>query len=88
VTLYGLSFTSVHQGLPALEPGSEALLLLTRTGDTYRVAGTYYGAFRISHDEVRRLTKKESFAQEVQGVRVAVVEADLVKRITALHAQH
>lgn len=38
ITINSLTFTSLHEALPSLDPGTECLLLLKRVGDTYRVA--------------------------------------------------
>jgi hypothetical protein len=45
VTLNATPFIQVEDGLPALRPGSETVLLLRRNDDGYVIAGTFYGAF-------------------------------------------
>jgi hypothetical protein len=60
-----------------MEPGMEGLFLLTRVGNRFMVAGTFFGIFRISDNKVRPLAKREEFASEYAG-------ADLTTSLTSL----
>lgn len=85
ITINGLSFTSAHEALPPLEPGTECLFLLSHIGSRYYVAGAYYGAFRISNGKLLRLTQKQGFAPEIHGARATQAGDEMVRRLSAIH---
>jgi hypothetical protein len=59
-------FTQTEMGLPPLEPGSEALLLLQRVHNRYYISRTFYGAFGIVDGKLTRLMTME-FAPALEG---------------------
>ena len=59
----------------------EGLFLLRRVGDRYRIAGKWYGAFRIAAEKVTPLTGKQGFALESRDAQAAEVAADIVARL-------
>lgn len=81
ITVGNLEFTQIEMGLAALVPGTEGLFVLTRDKDRYRIAHTFYGAFRISQGRVMPLTTKEDFASEYRDASVAAVQEDLATRL-------
>lgn len=85
ITMSGLTFTSKHEGLPLIEPGTDCLLLLKKVGNAYQVAGTYYGAFRISGEKLVPLTGDKGFARQLVGVPAGPAIEELVAQARALH---
>jgi hypothetical protein len=57
VTINGLTFTSDHESLQRLQPGSDVLLLLKRVGSRYFIADRYEGAFSIQEGKLVPLHK-------------------------------
>lgn len=84
IEINGLRFTSLHKELPRLEPGAESVLLLKRVGDRYRIAGEYYGAFRIANSKLVPLTKKQGFATEYRDLSAFQAVENLVSQFRAL----
>ena len=70
-----VKFTQTELGLPPLEPGSEALLLLQRVQNRYYISGTFYGAFGIVGGKVTRLMKMEGFAPALEGAPADIAAA-------------
>jgi hypothetical protein len=66
LTIGDVIFTQTELGLPPLEPGSEALLLLQRVENRYYISRTFYGAFRIIGGKLTRLMTME-FAPALEG---------------------
>lgn len=87
VTINRLTFTSKHEGLPLIPPGTECLLLLKQVGNRYFIAGTYYGAFRIVNGTLTRLVHREEFAPELNGASASSAEQDLVSRVASMRRQ-
>jgi hypothetical protein len=83
IEINGLTFTSLHRALPRLEPG-ESVLLVKRVGDRYRIAGEYYGAFRIVDSKLVPLTNKQGFAAEYLDAPALQAVEDLVAQFRAL----
>ena len=79
----GHSFTLEHKELPPLTPGMRCLFLLTVDGDQYRVAGKYYGVFRIDPNRLTPMTTQSAFARELRDLS----PADAVNQIVALARQ-
>ena len=52
VQLGGVTFTQTEDGLPPLRPGMNCLLLLSRVGDKYHIAGTFFGALEVRNEKV------------------------------------
>ena len=86
ITSNGLSFTSKHEALPLLEPGTECVFLLKHVGNHYYVAGMYYGVFRVTGAGLAPLTIKASFAPELRGIPVSQAAEQMVTRTGALRA--
>lgn len=80
VTVNGLTFTSDVPALPRLPPGTECVLLLKRSGDEYRIAGEFYGAFRVVNGRIRPLTGKQGFAPEYRDAPAPQAIEDIVAR--------
>lgn len=80
----GLTYTSQVMALPPLEPGTECLFLLKRIGDKYRIAGTFYGAFRVAASKLVPLTRKEGFASEYHEMPAIQATEDIVALLRAL----
>ncbi len=78
VTLNATPFIQVEDGLPALRPGSETVLLLRRNDDGYVIAGTFYGAFEVLSGTLVPLTKVQSFAPEYRDKPVDQALARLI----------
>jgi hypothetical protein len=85
VTINGVGFTQVEDGLPLLEAGSEGLFLLQKRGESYLIAGTFYGAFQVVAGKIMPLTKVGSFAREYRNSPVDEGIAKIVGEIQALH---
>lgn len=83
VTVGNLTFTSMVDALPTLQPGTECLLLLKRIGDRYQIAGAYYGAFGIEHGKSKPLTKKQGFAREYDGASAQATVDDVLAKLHA-----
>jgi hypothetical protein len=81
VQIGNLTFTSIHEALPSLEVGDQYLLLLKRAGDTYRIAGNYYGVFQISHGKLFRRTKKQGFAEGYEGASAQKVAQEITTHL-------
>lgn len=81
VEINGLTFTETVEAMPSLEPGVECLFLLKREGNHYRLAGRFYGAFRILNDTLRPLVKKHGFASEQSGASATQTIAQMVARL-------
>jgi hypothetical protein len=80
----GLTFTSSHATLPALEPGIKGLFILRRVGKQYRIAGPYVGAFRIVDRRIFPLSKTSGFAPEYIGTGEAQATESLRERARVL----
>ena len=81
----GLSYTSRHVSLSSLEPATECLLLLKRVGSKYRIAGRYYGAFRIQDGKLAPLTSRQGFASRYHGASSAQVAEEMLAQLRARH---
>jgi hypothetical protein len=81
----GLSFTQVDGFLKGLPVGGECLLLLTRKGARYYVAGHAMGAFGIEQGRVKPLANKAGFATEYAGMDVERVSTDIVEKLMLRH---
>ncbi|HKY21177.1 MAG TPA: hypothetical protein VJM31_08160 [Vicinamibacterales bacterium] len=79
VPVLGHTFTMEHTLLPPLVPGTEGIFLLKRKGDKYHIAGTFYGAFKISSDLMVPLIREPEFAKDIRGLRSADGAARLVE---------
>src|SRR5437763_1072447 len=64
VVIGGLTYTETALALPQLAEGMRCVFLLKHVGDTYRVAGRFYGIFSISDGRLAPLTPKQGFAPE------------------------
>ena len=82
VTLGGLTFTVIPEGLPGLNPGSECFLLLKRMRGKLYVAGDgYLGAFEISPDNrLMPLTGARGFAPAYRGAAATPAVNSIVVR--------
>jgi hypothetical protein len=84
VVINGLSYRSIHGGLPLLEPGWECLFLLEKGRDgRYWIAGTYYGALRVVNGLVRPLAAREDFAPGLRELPVQTAEKQLLTSMQA-----
>jgi hypothetical protein len=70
-----VKFTQTELGLPPLEPGSEALLLLQRVQNRYYISGTFYGACGIVGGKLTRLMRMEGFAPALEGAPADIAAA-------------
>jgi hypothetical protein len=61
-------FTEQQPALRPLPSGRSGLFLLRHVGNTYWIAGTYFGAFDITDGTLRPLTSKPNFAAEYQDM--------------------
>jgi hypothetical protein len=86
VMVDGVKFTQTEQGLPPLQPGTEALFLLKRIDGRYHIAGTFFGAFGIVAERLKPLTTVESFAPEYRDAPAREGTEKIVRRIGALWA--
>lgn len=84
ININGREYAARFAALPSLPSGQECLLLLTREGSRYRIAGLHYGAFAITNGRVVVLTAKEGFAGEYRNAPATQVIADIVSRLSAL----
>jgi len=80
VTINGLTYTESYEALPSLEPGTECLFLLRRIQGQYRLAGRYYGVFRLDDDRLRPLVRDQQFAIELRNDRTARTITSIVER--------
>jgi hypothetical protein len=87
MTLEGQSVTVVHQALPQMKQGIEAIVLLTRKGTKYYIAGDYLGAFAVQDAEVVPLTEHRAFASSQRGKSVATFLPDVVARLRAVRPE-
>jgi hypothetical protein len=83
----GLTYTSSHAALPALEPGTKGLFILRRVGKQYRIAGPYVGAFRIVDRRIFVLSKTSDFAPEYHGIGEGQATESLRERARVLARQ-
>ena len=74
----GKPYKQIEQGLAPLEPGMEGVFLLKRVGKRFMVAGTFYGAFRISDAKMTPLTTRNDFAPELRDVEVDTAIANIL----------
>jgi hypothetical protein len=84
MTLEGHRVTASHYGLPPLKPGTEGLFFLARTGNQYRIAGRYLGAFAIVQDAIVPLTSNADFAQRYRGKSVGQFVTEVTDRLRAI----
>jgi hypothetical protein len=84
VTINGLTFTSTHDALPRLQPGTEALFLLRQIGSRFFIGGAYYGVFGMLGGKLMPLSTKPGFAPELYDLPVAQASDEIVRRVTAL----
>ena len=85
VVVNGTLCKSVHQALPALNPGPEHLLLLRRDGERYFLAGTYFGAFRVANGLIEAAANHQEFAATVNGKSADRMATDLVVAAAQMH---
>ena len=81
--LGGQTFTQTEAGLAPLSPGIQALLLLKRIGEKYRIAGTYFGVFEIAAGRLRPLVNKRTFALNYRDAPAEQAAAEMVARLPA-----
>jgi hypothetical protein len=83
----GLSYESIHYGLPLPQAGTECLLLVKQIGNRYFVAGRYLGVFRTTNNKVAPLTGVEGFAAEYHSVTATEMATDVVAKIRVRRAR-
>jgi hypothetical protein len=84
-TIRGVPFTARYRGQPEMNPGAEALLLLSREGEKYRIVGDYYGVFHVSADRITPGFESPTFAQEIRGLTSEIAVDRIVARVRQLH---
>jgi hypothetical protein len=84
VTVNGVEFKQIEDGLPALEAGSDGLFLLCKSGNRYFIAGTFYGAFGIATGKLLPLTKVGSFAPEYRDIPATEAVTRIVAQARSL----
>jgi hypothetical protein len=67
IVVNGHSFTMEHTQLPPLKTGTEGVFLLKQDGAKYRIAGTFYGAFKAVAGGLFPLARFPGYATELQG---------------------
>ena len=87
VTIGSTKFTQVEEALPGLEPGVEALFLLQKVDNRYRLAGTYLGVFGIVAGKLKPLTNVQSFAPEYRDRAATEAAAEIVAQARSLRQQ-
>ena len=87
VTVDGLSYTSIHDSLPALEPGTDCVLLLKRVGAGYLIARRYSGAFRISAGHLLPLSSSVGLPSRYRETPSAELIAEWVAQLSAQRSQ-
>ncbi len=84
VVINGYKFTMDHRELPPLTPGEEYVFLLKRKDDgKYRIAGTYYGVFRIEEHGLKPLTSSPGFVPELNGMTATSAIDSIVGTVRA-----
>jgi hypothetical protein len=66
VMIDGFPATVRHLALPPLNPGTEVLMFLVRTGDKYEITSDYFGVFAVNAGLVRPLGKSSVFDQRIR----------------------
>lgn len=86
MTFGGFTYRSIHEEMPSLEPGADCLLLLRRIGGQYRLALTFYGAFKIQDSKlVPMASNVKTLANEYAEMSSADAMNDILRRVRAVH---
>jgi len=81
ITIAGLVFTQTPGALPGLQPGSDCLLLLTRSNGKLFIAGDrHFGAFEVREGLLVPLTRVQNFGSTYKGLPASTASASIVKQ--------
>ncbi len=80
ITLEGHQVRSVHRDLAPLQPGTDAIFMLSRNGQKYNIARGYLGVFAVEAGTVTPVARGERLLSTYRGQSVsefvAAIKAD------------
>ena len=85
ITIDGRTFVHEDEAFPLLVPGTVGVFLLEQKGDRYRLAGPGLGAFAITREGLRPLSRMNGFGRELAGLSAADAQALIAARAQAVH---